>query len=28
VHLGQAHFQRAKLTVIPFARFCDELGLP
>jgi predicted AAA+ superfamily ATPase len=27
-HLGQAHFQRGGVTVIPFARLCHELGLP
>jgi predicted AAA+ superfamily ATPase len=28
VHCGEAHFQRGKITVLPFARFCEELGLP
>ena len=28
VHLGQAHFERGAVTVLPFARMCDELGLP
>lgn len=28
VHTGQAHFVRGSVTVLPFARLCDELGLP
>ena len=28
VHLGQAHFERGPVTVLPFARLCSELGLP
>lgn len=28
VHLGQAHFARGAITVLPFAQLCDELGLP
>jgi uncharacterized protein len=28
VHLGKAHFTRGAVTVLPFARLCDELSLP
>jgi uncharacterized protein len=28
VHLGTAHFQTGKLTMLPFGRFCRELALP
>lgn len=28
VHLGQAHFERGRVTVVPFGRFCRDLGLP
>jgi len=28
VHLGEAHHQRGKATLIPFTRFCRELDLP
>ena len=28
VHLGQKHFERERVTVLPFARFTQELGLP
>jgi predicted AAA+ superfamily ATPase len=28
VHLGKAHFERGKLTVLPFPTLCRELGLP
>lgn len=28
VHLGEAHFESGKATVLPFARFCRELALP
>lgn len=28
VHLGEAHFQRGKVTLLPFERFCRELELP
>jgi len=28
VHLGQKHFQNGTCTVLPFAEFCRELGLP
>lgn len=28
VHLGQRHVQTGKVSVIPFARWCRELGLP
>ncbi len=28
VHLGDAHFERGRVTVIPFARLCADLGLP
>jgi len=27
-HLGQEHFERGTMTVLPFASFCRELGLP
>jgi predicted AAA+ superfamily ATPase len=27
-HLGQAHFERGRVTVIPFRRLCRDLGLP
>jgi hypothetical protein len=28
VHLGEAHFQRGNVTVLPFRTLCQELGLP
>jgi predicted AAA+ superfamily ATPase len=28
VHLGQAHFERGRVTVLPFPRLCKELRLP
>lgn len=28
VHLGERYFQSGKVIVIPFARFCRELGMP
>ncbi len=28
VHLGDRYFQRGNVTVVPFARWCQELGLP
>ncbi|MBK7950208.1 MAG: hypothetical protein IPK00_16025 [Deltaproteobacteria bacterium] len=28
VHLGERHYESGAATVIPFARFCEELGLP
>lgn len=28
VHMGKTHFERGKLTVLPFPRLCHELGLP
>lgn len=28
VHLGTAHYQQGNLTVLPYTRFCQELGLP
>jgi predicted AAA+ superfamily ATPase len=28
VHLGDRHYERGPLTVIPFARFCQDLELP
>lgn len=28
VHLGKRHFQTGKIVVVPFARFCRELGMP
>jgi predicted AAA+ superfamily ATPase len=28
VHLGKAHFERGRVTVLPFARFTQDLGLP
>jgi predicted AAA+ superfamily ATPase len=28
VHLGDTHFQRGKVTVLPFRALCQELGLP
>ncbi len=28
VHLGDAHYERGKATVVPFARFCRDLGMP
>jgi uncharacterized protein len=28
VHLGEKHFERGALTVLPFARFTRDLGLP
>jgi predicted AAA+ superfamily ATPase len=28
VHLGSAHFERGNVTVVPFVRFCSDLGLP
>ena len=27
-HLGERHFSSGKLTVVPFIRLCEELGLP
>lgn len=27
-HLGEAHFERGTVTVVPFAKLCRELGLP
>ena len=27
-HLGEAHFSSGKVTVVPFARLCEELELP
>ena len=28
VHLGERHFQTGKTIVLPFMRFCRELGMP
>jgi predicted AAA+ superfamily ATPase len=28
VHCGKAHFQRGNITLLPFARLCEELELP
>lgn len=28
VHLGNAHFETGRATVVPFPRFCRDLGLP
>jgi predicted AAA+ superfamily ATPase len=28
VHLGERHYSSGKLTVVPYLRFCEELGLP
>jgi len=28
VHLGEQHYETGAATVIPFARFCEELDLP
>jgi predicted AAA+ superfamily ATPase len=28
VHLGERHFQTGKTVVLPFVRFCRELGMP
>jgi len=28
VHLGERHFSMGNVTVLPFVRFCEELGLP
>lgn len=28
VHRGSRHFETGKVTVLPFARFCTELGMP
>jgi hypothetical protein len=28
VHLGDRHFARGNVTVLPFHRFCEDLGLP
>jgi len=28
VHLGDRHFERGAVTVVPFRRFCTDLGLP
>jgi predicted AAA+ superfamily ATPase len=28
VHLGRAHFERGRVTVLPFTRLCEELKLP
>lgn len=28
VHLGGAHYESGKATVLPFPRFCQDLGLP
>jgi predicted AAA+ superfamily ATPase len=28
VHLGSAHWERGAVTVLPFARFCEDLGMP
>jgi uncharacterized protein len=28
VHLGTAHFERGRISVVPFARFCRDLKLP
>jgi predicted AAA+ superfamily ATPase len=27
-HLGERHYSSGKVTVVPFARLCEELGLP
>jgi hypothetical protein len=27
-HLGERHFSTGKVTVVPFIRLCEELGLP
>jgi hypothetical protein len=27
-HLGERHYSTGKLTVVPFIRLCEELGLP
>jgi uncharacterized protein len=28
VHQGEAHFERGPVTVLPFVRFCRDLGMP
>jgi hypothetical protein len=28
VHRGTRHFASGKITVLPFQRFCSELGMP
>jgi uncharacterized protein len=28
VHLGDAHFERGPVTVVPFARWCRDMGMP
>jgi len=28
VHLGERHYEQGKATVVPFARFCRDLGMP
>ena len=28
VHRGEKHFASGKVTVVPFARFCADLGMP
>jgi hypothetical protein len=28
VHLGERHYETGAATVLPFRRFCDELGMP
>jgi uncharacterized protein len=27
-HLGERHFESGKVTVLPYLRFCEELGMP
>jgi len=27
-HLGERHYSTGKVTVVPFIRLCEELGLP
>ena len=27
-HLGERHYSSGKVTVVPFIRLCEELGLP
>jgi hypothetical protein len=28
VHLGKSHFQQGNLAMLPYVRFCQDLGLP
>jgi len=27
-HLGERHYSTGKVTVVPYIRLCEELGLP